>query len=95
MIQQKHKRGRGRYRAREASRIEEVTAASAPSAPVQSGRPVIFAEMAGEAAQPAKRLQSQPLLDRWPRDCTGFRIDGRDVIFFAADKPELRIEGAL
>jgi hypothetical protein len=71
-----------------------VKAEPAPSAPVQDGKPVIFAETAGEVAQPDKHLQSAQLLEKWPRDYTGFRLDGQDVVFFGAGKPELRIEGA-
>jgi hypothetical protein len=72
-----------------------VLAEPALSVPVQDGKPIIFAETAGESTQTAKRLQSTPLLDRWPRDYTGFRLDGRDIVFFAADKPELRLSNAL
>ena len=69
-------------------------AEAAPRPPVKEGKPVTLAETAGEAKEPAKRLQSIPLLEKWPRDYTGFRLDGRDVVFFAPGKPELRIECA-
>jgi hypothetical protein len=50
----------------------------------------------GEAAEEsAVKMQSTPLLDQWPRDYTGFRLDGPDIVFFAAGKPELRLSNAL
>jgi hypothetical protein len=64
-------------------------------APVQDDKPIIFAETASEASQIAKRLQSMPLLDQWPRDYTAFRLDGPDIVFFAAGKPDLRLSNAL
>jgi hypothetical protein len=36
-----------------------------------------------------------PLLDQWPRDYTAFRLDGPDIVFFAAGKPDLRLSNAL
>ena len=88
MRQLRHKRGRGRYRAREA-------AEPALSAPVQDGKPIIFAETGGEATQPAPRLQSSPLLDRWPEGYKSFRIDGSDILFSAPGHADLRLSNAL
>src|SRR5262245_13922648 len=92
MRQQRHRGGGGRDRAGEASRID---AEAAPSAPAQGGKPVIFAEAAGEAPQPAKRLFSQPLLREWPAEYRGggFKIDGCDIVLFARGQPDLRLEG--
>jgi hypothetical protein len=90
MRQQRHKRGSGRYRAHEA-----LIAGPALSAPVQDGRPIIFAETDGKITQPAKRLQSAPLLDRWPEGYKSFRIDGNDILFSAPGQADLRLEGAL
>jgi hypothetical protein len=69
-------------------------AAPALGVPIQDGKPIIFAEAAGEMMQTSTRLQRSPLLNRWPRDYTGFRLDGPNIVFFAVGKPELRIEGA-
>jgi hypothetical protein len=74
-----------------------VKAESAPSPPVQDGKPVIFAESDGDATQPAKRLQSPPILERFPEGYEGgfFKLDGRDVVIGATGMPDLRLENAL
>jgi hypothetical protein len=61
----------------------------------QSSSRITFDGQTETAVQPAVRLQSAALLEKWPRDYTAFRRDGADVVFFAAWKPELHIEGAV
>jgi hypothetical protein len=43
----------------------------------------------------AEKLQSIPLLDRWPDGYAGFRLDGNAVIIFATGKPDIHINDAL
>jgi hypothetical protein len=70
-----------------------MMAEPALSAPVRDGKPIIF----GEVTQPAQRLQSAPLLDRWPEgyERGGFRLDGDDVLIFAPGRPALRLRGGI
>jgi hypothetical protein len=70
---------------------------SAGAAPAPSGaKPVIFAAASATAAPPARQLQSQVIIERWPAGCErgGYRLEGDAVLIFAAGKPDIRIEDA-
>jgi hypothetical protein len=49
----------------------------------------------GLELRPSETLQSNPIIEAWPKGYQGFRLDGNAVIVFATGKPDMRIENAI